>query len=377
MVIMTHLLLTPITLPTLGGDSLSVRNRAFLAPMCQYSVTARDGVPTDWHLVHLGSFASGGFGLVTVEATAVEARGRISPEDLGLWDDEQVPAHRRIVDFLLSQGAAPAIQIAHAGGKASTWAGLPGLPSGSIPIDQGGWSTVGPTDRPVLADLAAPHGLSADELAEVVQHWADAARRADQAGYQVVQIHAAHGYLIHEFLSPLTNTRTDGYGGDLVGRSRLLREIVAAVRAVLPASTVLAIRFSGTDWVQDGLSIAEVAQLSRELVDECGVGWIDVSSGGLSAASSVPVGPGYQVRLAEHVHRTLVGTAAVTSAVGMITEAIQAESILASGQADAISIGRQALRQPHWAGLAASRLGVPVEHNPIADQYHRAFLSRG
>lgn len=370
--------MSPVTLPTPDGDGLLLRNRAFVAPMCQYSVEAEDGVPTDWHLVHLGAFASGGFGLVTVEATAVEARGRISPRDLGLWDDAQVDAHRRIVDFVHSQGARIAVQLAHAGGKASTHPWFPGAAEGTVPVAEGGWATVGATHTPVLPELDAPHALSEAELAEVVQAWANAARRADAAGYDAIQIHAAHGYLLHQFLSPLNNTRADAYGsgdpdGGGRGRTRLLREVVAAVRAVWPAHKALGIRFSGTDWVDEGgWDVDATARIAGELVRGHGVGWIDVSSGGLGGPAGIPVGPGYQVALAEHVRTELAGTAAVVSAVGLIEDGAQAETILATGQADAVSIGRAALRDPHWPAAAARRLRVPKAESPDAVQYWRA-----
>lgn len=365
--------MNPLTLPAPSGAGLTLRNRAFIAPMCQYSVEAEDGVPTAWHLVHLGAFASGGFSLVTTEATAVEARGRISARDLGLWDDAQVPAHRRITDFIHSQGAAAAVQLGHAGGKASTYPWLPGAPEGTVPVPDGGWATVGAADTPVLPGLDAPQALSEAELAQLVQAWADAARRADAAGYDAIQIHAAHGYLIHQFLSPLNNTRTDGYGGDERGRTRLLREVVAAVRAAWPAHKPLGIRFSATDWVdQGGWDVDATTRIAGELVREHGVGWVDLSSGGLGGGASIPVGPGYQVALADHVRAELAGTGAVVSAVGMIENAMQAETILATGQADAVSIGRAALRDPHWAAQAASDLHVAKADSPAADQYWRA-----
>lgn len=364
--------MNPVTLPSPAGPGLELRNRAFIAPMCQYSVEAEDGVPTDWHLAHLGAFAAGGFSLVTAEATAVEARGRISARDLGLWDDSQVPAHRRITDFVHSQGAAAAVQLGHAGGKASTYPWLPGAAEGTVPASDGGWATVGATDAPVLPDLDAPHALSEEELGLLVQAWADAARRADAAGYDAIQIHAAHGYLLHQFLSPLNNTRTDGYGGDERGRTRLLREVVAAVRAAWPAHKALGIRFSGTDWVDGGWDVDATARMAGELVREHGVGWVDLSSGGLGGPAAIPVGPGYQVSLADHVRAELAGTDAVVSAVGLIHNAMQAETILATGQADAVSIGRAALRDPHWAAHAASDLRVSAADSPAADQYWRA-----
>lgn len=374
---MSHNLFTPVTLPTPDGHGLEVGNRAFVAPMCQYAVDATDGVPTDWHLSHLGALAAGGFGVVVAEATGVEARGRISPQDLGLWEDGQVTAHARLVEFIHGQGRTAGVQLAHAGGKASTWPMLPGFSDATVPVAEGGWQTVSAVDGPVMPNLDPAVGLTEEGIAEVVASFVDAARRADGAGYDVVQIHAAHGYLIHQFLSPLTNTRTDGYGGDFTGRSRLLREVVAAVREVWPDSKPLGIRVSGTDWVDDGLQVGEVASVLRDLVADSQTSWIDVSSGGLTDGSTIPVGPGYQVPLAVEVTDTLAEAglgedAAVVSAVGLIEDAAQAETVLATGQAHAVSIGRAALVNPHWAARAAAELRVPREEVPHAPQFFRA-----
>lgn len=369
---MTSRLFESLTLPTADGVGLHLRNRAFVAPMCQYSVDAEDGVPTDWHLVHLGAFASGGFGLVVTEATAVEARGRISPRDVGLHDDAQQAAHARIVEFVHSQGAAAGVQLAHAGGKASTYPSLPGMPAATVPAAERGWPTVSAADGPVLPALDAATALDESGIAAVVEAFADSARRADEAGYDVVQIHAAHGYLLHQFLSPLTNTRTDAYGGDERGRTRLVHEVVAAVRKAWPAHKPLGIRISGTDWVPGGWDVAASARLVRALADEHGVTWVDVSSGGLVPGTAIPVGPGYQVPLAAHVTEALTGTDVVVSAVGLIDHAAQAETILATGQAHAVSIGRAALRNPRWATQAAAELGVPAADLPHAPQYWRA-----
>jgi 2,4-dienoyl-CoA reductase-like NADH-dependent reductase (Old Yellow Enzyme family) len=355
-----------------------VGNRAFVAPMCQYAVDNLDGSPTDWHLSHLGALAAGGFGLVVAEATAVEARGRISPLDLGLWDAAQVVPHARIVDFIHGQGRAAGVQLGHAGGKASTQPMLPGSDDGTtIPVDQGGWPTVSADDAPVMPTMVAASALTEAQIAEVVDAFAAAARRADEAGYDVVQLHAAHGYLIHQFLSPLTNHRTDSYGGDLAGRSRLLREVVAAVREVWPDDKPLGIRVSATDWVDDGVQVSDVAEVLRDLVAAGQVSWIDVSSGGLTDGSTIPVGPGYQVPLAQQITRTLADAglgeeAAVVSTVGVIVDATQAETILATGQAHAVSVGRAALVNPHWAAVAASQLRVPRKELPHAPQFFRA-----
>lgn len=363
------------------SGQLALRNRTFLAPMCMYSVDARDGVPTPWHLVHLGARAAGGFGMVIAEATAVVPEGRISPEDLGLWNDEQVAAFRPITDFIRSQGAAAGVQLAHAGAKASTYGNVPHFVSqgltGSVPAGDGGWVTVAPSGTSVHG-LAEPRALSAEEIRESVEAWAAAARRADEAGFDFIQIHAAHGYLIHQFLSPLTNTRVDGYGGSYEGRTRYLREVVAAVRAVWPAEKPLGVRFSGSDWVDGGWTIEETAQLAVEL-RSLGVTVFDLSSGGIGAYRG-PVGPGYQIALADAVKKALVADAlargvendAFVTAVGMITTAQQAEQVLVNGQADGVSIARAALREPNWAALAARELGEAVEKTPSAPQYWRA-----
>ena len=369
---MNPLLFQPLTLPAPDGPGLTLRNRAIVAPMCQYVIDAEDGIPTDWHLQHLGAFAAGGFGLVTVEATGVEARGRISPRDVGLWDDSQLEAHRRVVDFIHGQGAAAAIQLGHAGGKASTYPWLPGFGDGTVPVNERGWQTVAPVDGAILPGLAPAVGLSREEIAEVVSAFADAARRADQVGYDVIQLHAAHGYLIHQFLSPLTNTRGDEYGGDEEGRTRFVREIAAAVRAVWPDHKPLGIRVSATDWIEGAWDVAATTRLLRRLTQEHGVSWVDVSSGGLGVGAQIPVGPGYQVALAAEVSRALADTSLVVSSVGLITEAAQAETILATGQAHAISIGRAALRDPHWAARAAADLGVASSDIPHAPQFWRA-----
>lgn len=368
-VVAMSLLFRPLTLPAPEGPGLVLRNRAIVAPMCQYVLDAEDGVPGDWHLQHLGSFAAGGFGLVTVEATAVEARGRISPRDVGLYNDDQQRAHARLVTFVHSQGAAAAVQLGHAGGKASTYPWLPGQPDGTVPEADGGWRTVSAADGPVLPGLADATALSREDIAEVVAAFAAAARRADAAGYDAIQLHGAHGYLIHQFLSPLTNTRTGEYGGDEQGRTRFVREVAAAVRGVWPAHKPLGIRISASDWVDGGWDVAASARLLRRLASEYGVTWVDVSSGGLGRGAVIPVGPGYQVPLAAELTRELADTSVVVSTVGLIEEATQAETILASGQAHAVSIGRAALRDPHWATAAAARLGADLPNPP---QYWRA-----
>lgn len=344
--------------------SLTARNRIWLAPMCQYSCFARDGVPTDWHLVHLGSHAIGGFGLLISEATAVVPEGRISPEDTGLWNDEQTRAWSRVVDFVHQQGAAIGVQLAHAGRKASTYAPFAD-DSGSVPAESGGWETVAPSAAG-YPGLATPRALTRDEVAAIPASFAAAAARADSAGFDLIEIHAAHGYLLHQFLSPLSNLRDDEYGGDFAGRTRLVREVVAAVRGVWPEGKPLAIRFSGTDWLDEGWTLEETARLSTELRD-LGVDIVDVSSGALLPAD-IPVEPGYQVPLAREVRRV---SGLATGAVGLITEARQAEKILEAGDADLVLLARAALRDPAWPLRAAHELEVPRDQAPYAPQYER------
>lgn len=366
-------LFSPVTIRTLEGDGLELRNRAVLAPMCTYSVTAKDGVPTDWHLVHLGSRANGGFGLIIAEATGVSPEARISDQDLGLWNDEQTAAFHRITEYLHSYGAAAGVQLAHAGGKASTYGHLLELADagfkGSIPLDQGGWETVGPSETDIHG-LRSPREMTVEDIQKVIDDFAAAARRADEAGFDFIQIHSAHGYLLHEFLSPLTNTRTDEWGGSLENRMRLALEVTQAVRAAWPKNKPLGIRFSGTDWVDGGWNIEETIELARG-VTELGVTAIDLSSAGIGQYFG-PIGPGYQTQLAAQVKEALANPDIFITAVGSITTAVQAESLLMTGQADGISIARAALNDPHWAANAAKTLGVSAKENPRAAQYWRA-----
>ncbi|WP_130448520.1 NADH:flavin oxidoreductase/NADH oxidase [Zhihengliuella halotolerans] len=362
------ILFEPVTLSTNNGG-FTLRNRAVVAPMCQYSVDAEDGVPTDWHLSHLGALAAGGFGLVIAEASAVNPAGRISPRDTGLWNEDQQEAWSRIVDLVHANGAAAGLQLAHAGAKASTWPMLPDFGDGSVPLADGGWTTVSASVTDIFG-YAENRELSAEEIDGIVQDWADAARRADSAGFDMIQIHAAHGYLLHQFLSPLVNRRTDEYGGSYENRTRLVKEVVAAVREVWPAEKVLGIRFSGTDWVDDGWTLRETVQLSREL-REMGVITFDLSSSGIGPYRGPRTGPGYQTPLAAAVKEGLEGTDAFVTAVGGVTTGVQAEHILATGQADGVAIARAALVNPHWAAVAASELEVPRMENPRAQQLWR------
>lgn len=370
--LVTAELFLPITISAPRGPGLVVRNRAFVAPMCQYSVAAEDGVPTNWHLQHLGAFAAGGFGLVVAEATAVEARGRISARDIGLWNDEQVTAHRRIVEFVHSQGAAAAIQLAHAGGKASTYPWLPGHADGSLPRSDGGWLAIAPSEGAILDDLAPAMEMTVDEIAHVVEAFGSAAQRAESAGYDMVQLHAAHGYLINEFLSPLTNHRQDEYGGDPLRRMRFGIEVAEAVRAGWPRHKPVGIRVSATDWNSRGLDVDATIAFLQQLVSRGLISWVDVSSGGLRTDIPIPDGHDYQLGLAARVKRGLEAQQVVVSAVGRIIAPSQAESVVATGLAHAVSIGRAALRNPHWAAEAASQLGVPARNNPSAPQLWRA-----
>lgn len=355
-------LFSPVTIPTRSGTGLTLRNRVVLPPMCQYAITKTDGVPTSWQLVHLGSMANGGFSLVITEAAAVVPEGRISDRDAGIWNDEQVQAWKDINEYVHSQGAATGIQLAHAGAKASTYGWLKELEEadklGSISDAEGGWETVTSTPSE-LYGLKPATQMTEAQIKASVQDWAAAARRADEAGFDLIQIHAAHGYLIHQFLSPLSNKRTDQYGGSWENRTRYLREIVQAVAAVWPENKALGIRFSGEDWVEGGWRIADTVKLAQELYTS-GVRAFDLSSAGIGAFHG-PTGPGYQVPLAQAVKQALPEDAFVT-AVGGITEAQQAEQILVTGQADGVSIGRAALGDPQWPNRAAQALGVPKAH---------------
>jgi len=350
-------LFTPLSL-----GSLTLRNRLAVASMCQYS--ADEGVPNDWHFVHLGSRAVGGAGLILTEATAVCPQGRISPQDTGLWNETQTAAWRRIVDFVHTQGAAIGVQLAHAGRKASTdqpWRG--GKPLGA---DAGGWLPEAPSALAFAPDHATPHALSVEEIGALVAQFRDAARRADAAGFDTVEIHAAHGYLLHEFLSPLSNARDDAYGGSLANRARLLREIVAAVREVWPAPRPLLVRVSATDWAPGGWDTDECVTLARWLRED-GVDLIDVSSGGLVPHARVPAAPNYQVPFAARIRRE-AGIA--TGAVGLITEPAQAEAIVAQGEADLVLMAREFLRDPYFPRRAAQALGTSIAAPP---QYLRAW----
>ncbi len=351
---------------------LTLRNRVFLAPMCQYSVGARDGVATDWQLMHLGARAAGGFGLVITEASAVAAAGRISAEDVGIWSDQHTAPLARIVDFIHAQGSAAGIQLAHAGAKAGTEPWLPGYRGASLDREAGGWQTFSPSGINPVSNLAPSQAMSADQVRDSVQDWVAAARRADQAGFDVLQIHAAHGYLIHQFLSPLTNQRDDEYGGDFTGRTRYLREVVAGVRAVWPETKPLMIRFSGSDWIEGSWSIDDTSAVLSQLT---GVDMVDVSSGGIGDSYAGPKpGPGYQLPLAARIKADHPGL--FVSGVGAITSGRQAEEALQQTELDALSIGRAALRNPNFAVEAAAELGFAKPDLPYAAPYWRAIWPR-
>jgi 2,4-dienoyl-CoA reductase-like NADH-dependent reductase (Old Yellow Enzyme family) len=337
-------LFTPIDL-----RDVTVRNRVWVAPMCQYS--AVDGVPDDWHLVHLGSFARGGAGLVFTEATAVAPEGRISPEDTGLWNEGQQAAWARIVDFLHAQGAAAGVQLAHAGRKASTYSGFTGRRGGVADAD-GGWRPVGPSPVPYPGLREDPRPLDAAGIARVVSAFGDGAERAVAAGFDVLEVHAAHGYLLHEFLSPLSNHRDDGYGGSFDNRVRIVREVVREIRGRVDAGVPVVVRLSATDWVDGGWSADETVRLAA-LLKEDGVDLVDTSTGG-NVPAEIPTGPGYQVPFARRVRQE---AGMPSGAVGLITEPKQAEDILADGSADVVLLARELLRDPHWPLRAAQELG--------------------
>jgi 2,4-dienoyl-CoA reductase-like NADH-dependent reductase (Old Yellow Enzyme family) len=337
---------------------LTTRNRVFVSPMCQYSSV--EGMPTDWHLVHLGSRAVGGAGLVMQEATAVSPEGRISPWDAGLWSDAHASAYRPITRFIAEHKSTPAIQLAHAGRKAST--DVPWRGGKAIPPERGGWETIAPSPIPFDPGSPVPREMTRKDIDDVVAQFATAARRSLDAGFEVAEIHAAHGYLLHEFLSPLSNRRTDEYGGSFQNRTRFPLRVAAAVREAWPSRWPIFVRISATDWVDGGWDLQQSIEFSR-MLKEIGIDLIDCSSGGNVPKARIPVGPGYQVPFAEAIHRD-AGIA--TGAVGMISEPAQAEQILAAGKADCVLLARAFLYDPYWALHAAEALGVepqwPVQY---------------
>jgi len=339
-------------------DELKIRdvrlvNRIAVSPMCQYS--CENGLATDWHLVHLGSRAVGGAALVMVEATAVLPEARISPQDSGIWSEAHIEPLRRITKFIHSQGSVAGIQIAHAGRKASTirpWEG-----TGKLAEDEGGWSDiVAPSALAFAPNYPMPAAATSDRIAAIVDAFGKAAQRAHDAGFRLLEIHSAHGYLLHEFLSPLSNHRSDLYGGSFENRTRIVREVVSKVRRCWPERLPLFIRISSTDWVEGGWDIEQAVELAR-ILRTLGVDLVDCSSGGNVADAKIPMGPGYQVPFAERIRRS---AQILTGAVGLITEAHQADEIIRSGQADIVLLAREMLRDPYWPLRAAAKLGKSI-----------------
>ncbi|SFL08548.1 2,4-dienoyl-CoA reductase [Halogranum rubrum] len=359
---MTESLFSPLSL-----RETTVPNRVMVSPMCQYSTN--DGVATEWHRVHLGSRAVGGAGIVMTEATAVEARGRITPHDLGIWSEEHAEALKPITEFVRSQGSVPAIQLAHAGRKASKtrpW-------DGSEPLspDEAGWETVAPSPDPYPYEDEPPaqRAMTAEDVEDVTQAFVDAAKRADEAGFEIAEVHAAHGYLLHEFLSPVTNDRDDEYGGSFENRTRLVREVTAAVREVWPDDKPVFVRISATDWLPDRESwdLDQSVELAPQLA-EAGADLVDVSAGGIHPDQQIPnSGPGYQIPYAEAIKEN---TGVAVGAVGGITEAEQADQLIRNDRADLAIVGREHLRDPYFTLHAAQELGVDVE---LPVQYRRGF----
>ena len=346
---------------TLQMRSLTLRNRIFVAPMCQYS--SHDGLPNEWHLVHLGSRAIGGAALVMAEATAVSPEGRISPSDCGLWNDEQAEAFMPVTRFIKAHGAVPAIQLGHAGRKASVrppWEG-----GGEIPLTDGGWQPSAPSSVPFNRKLLEPRELTPDNLTQLCTRFKESARRALSAGFQVVELHMAHGYLLHQFLSPLSNFRDDEFGGDLENRMRFPLLVARRVREAWPQDLPVFVRISATDWVEGGWNLEQSLELCRRL-KALGIDMIDCSSAGLIPDTVIPVGPGFQVPLSAKI-RHAVGIA--TGAVGLITAPVQAEQVVATGLADVVLLAREMLRDPYWPMHAAQVL--KAEH-PWPLQYERA-----
>jgi len=348
----------------LSIKNITFKNRIAVSPMCQYS--AYNGLANDWHLVHLGSRASGGAGLIIQEATAVSPEGRISQGDLGLWDDAQIDQLKRITDFIKSQHAVPGIQLAHAGRKGSCNAPWNG--GKQLSVNEGGWQTVAPSALPYIESDYTPVALEIKAIEEIITNFNTATSRALQAGYQVLEIHAAHGYLLHQFLSPISNKRTDDFGGSFENRIKLTLKVVNAVQSVWPKELPILVRISATDWVDGGWSIEESIKLCT-ILKEMGVDLIDVSSGGLSNQQKIILHPGYQVPFSEKIKKS---TGIKTGSVGLITDAFQAEKILADQQADLILIGREFLRNPNLAITFAKEL---KEDLSWPKQYERAKIA--
>jgi 2,4-dienoyl-CoA reductase-like NADH-dependent reductase (Old Yellow Enzyme family) len=341
---------------------IELKNRVVVSPMCQYSSIG--GMPNDWHLVHLGSRAVGGAGLLITEATAVSPEGRISPDDVGIWNNEQSTAYERIISFIKSQNAIPGIQLAHAGRKASTYA--PWKANGKVNIQNGGWQTLAPSAIAFGDNYPDPKEIDEKDIELVIDQFQQAAKRSINAGFEVIELHMAHGYLIHEFLSPISNHRRDQYGGSLENRCRLAIEVAKAVRESIPDGTPLFVRISATDWVEGSWDIEQSIQLAKWLKN-VGVDLIDCSSGGNVAKAQIPAKPGYQIPFAQ---RNKKEASILTGGVGLITTAEQAEQIIKTEQADLVLLAREMLRDPYWALHAAKKLKVDLDDFP--KQYLRA-----
>jgi 2,4-dienoyl-CoA reductase-like NADH-dependent reductase (Old Yellow Enzyme family) len=342
---------------------IEFRNRIWVSPMCQYS--SENGMPTDWHLVHLGSRAVGGAGLVIQEATAVSPEGRISPTDAGIWSDAHAEAYKRITKFIKDQGAVAGIQLAHAGRKAST--GEPWNGGKKVEIENGGWETVAPTAEKFSDDYPLPREMTKSDIEQATEDFVSATKRALDAGFEVIEIHAAHGYLFHEFLSPLSNKRTDEYGGSLENRMRFPLEVARKVRETVPENLPVFVRISATDWMENGWDLSQSIEFCKEL-KKIGIDLIDVSTGGNVPDVKIPVAPNYQVSFAAEIRKQV---SIATGAVGMITDAKQAEEILQNGEADVILMAREFLREPYFPFTAAKELGVDLDYVP--KQYGRAI----
>jgi 2,4-dienoyl-CoA reductase-like NADH-dependent reductase (Old Yellow Enzyme family) len=343
-------------------QNIELKNRIAVSPMCQYS--SINGFPSDWHLVHLGSRAVGGAGLILTEATAVSPEGRISPDDAGIWNEEQVNAYKKITSFIKSQNSVSGIQLAHAGRKASTYSPWKG--SGEVKVENGGWITLAPSPIPFSENFPHPKEMSEEDVQLVIDQFTKAAKRSIEAGFEVIELHFAHGYLVHEFYSPISNKRKDKYAGNLENRCRFAIEIAKSVRETIPDGTPLFARISSTDWVENGWDIDQSIKLAKWL-KEVGVDLIDCSSGGNVSNAKIPAGPGYQIPFAEKIKKE---AKILTGGVGLITTAEQAEEIISSEKADIVLLAREMLRDPYWALHAAKKLNVDLTDWP--KQYLRA-----
>jgi len=342
--------------------SIEIKNRIAVSPMCQYS--SINGVPTDWHFVHLGSRAVGGAGLIFTEATAVSPEGRISPDDAGIWNDQQLNAYKKITAFIKGQKSVPGIQLAHAGRKASTYSPWKG--TGEVKIENGGWQTLAPSSIPFADNFPNPKEMDEDDIKLVIDQFNESAKRSIEAGFEVIELHFAHGYLVHEFLSPISNNRKDSYGGTLENRCRFAIDLATSTRKVIPSGTPLFVRISATDWVEGGWDIEQSVQLAKWLKD-VGVDLIDCSSGGNIPNAKIPVAPGYQISFAEKIKKE---ANILTGGVGLITTAEQAEEIIKSEKADIVLLAREMLRDSYFALHAAKKLNVDLDNFP--KQYLRA-----